>query len=200
MILTYHGGQFIKAQSGDTIIAVNPISKASKLKTSKFGADIALISINDVDYNGVEEVTFGTKIPFVVTGAGEYEVKDIFIKGFDSKGDDKKINTIYSVLFDGMHLCFLGALATDELNEDAVEALTDIDILFVPVDDTITVSKAYKLSVSLEPKLIIPIGEDVFVKAFLKEAGQTAPEKLDKLTLKKKDLDGKEGDIVLLTA
>lgn len=199
MILTYHGGNFIKAQSGDTIVAVNPISKSSKLKTTKFGADVALISENNPDMNGVEEVTFGNKQPFVANGPGEYEVKDIFIKGFFSNGG-AKTNTIYSVLFDGIHLCFLSALKEDTLSDEAVESLTDIDILFVPVGDTLTPAKAYKLAVSLEPKLIIPLGVEASIKTFLKEAGETAAEKTEKLTLKKKDLEGKEGDIIILSS
>ena len=198
MILTYHGGDFVKAQSGDTIVAVNPISKSSKLKTSKFGADVALISTNDADHNGVEEVTFGTKIPFVASGPGEYETKDIFIKGFTSEGERGSINTIYSVLFDGIHLCFLGAIISDDL-KDATEELSDIDILFVPIS-SLGAEAAEKISTKLEPKLIVPLGSDAEIKAFLKEAGESAPEKMEKLTIKKKDLEGKEGDIVLLSA
>ncbi len=204
MILTYYGGQFVKVQAGDTIVAVNPISKSSKLKTTKFGADVALTSINIDECNGIDEVTFGDKVPFVVQGPGEYEVSDIFIKGFASKfSSDKKekINTIYSVLFDNINLCFLGLLKSEEISEEAIESLTDIDILFVPLgENTISPSKAYKLAVSLVPKMIIPLGEEEYIKQFLKEAGSGPKERLDKLTLKRKDLEGKEGDIVLLNA
>lgn len=198
MILTYHGKNMIKAQSGDLIVAVNPISKSSKHKSSKFGADVALISVNDADHNGVEEVTFGNKVPFVASGPGEYEVRDIFIKGFLSKAEKEKINTIYTAQFDGINLCFLGGLSS-ELPEEALESLNDVDILFVPVSDTLPADKAYKIAVSLEPRLIIPLGEDDGVKKFIKESGSANPDKLDKLTLKRKDLDGKEGEIVLLS-
>ena len=63
-------------------------------------------------------------------------------------------------------------------------------------------AKAYKLAVSLEPKLIIPmhygdIGMKDALKAFLKEAGEN-PSPVAKLTLKKKDLEGKEADVVVL--
>jgi hypothetical protein len=204
MILTYHGGQFIKAQSGDTVVAINPISKSSKMKSTKFGADAGLISMNTPECNGVDEISFGDKKPFIATGPGEYEVKDIFIKGFGSEGvngKDRMINTIYTVSFDGINLCFLGALSNEELTDEAIESLTDIDILFVPVGgETLAPAKAYKLAVKLEPKLIIPLGDDADIKAFLKEGAVSAPEKLDKLTLKRKDLDGKEGDIILLNA
>src|SRR3989344_4560435 len=100
MIITYLGGEFVKVQFGDTTLAFNPISKDSKLKASKFGADIVLTSISHPDMNGVDQVSFGEKKPFVITSPGEYEVKGIFIKGFESisnYGGEKHINTIYFV-------------------------------------------------------------------------------------------------------
>jgi hypothetical protein len=36
------------------------------------------------------------------------------------------------------------------------------------------------------------------LKAFLKEAGQDGVKSIEKLTIKKKDLEGKEGEIVVL--
>lgn len=207
MIINYLGGEFVKIQFGDTILAFNPISKDSSLKTAKFGADIVLSSINHADMNGVDQVTFGDKIPFVISGPGEYEIKGVFIKGFGSEsnyGGEKRINTIYSVTLEGMNICFLGALNSGELPKDADEAIDGVDILFVPIggEGVLEPAKAYKLAVSMEPKIIIPIhygdvgGKDA-LKVFLKEAGES-PKPETKLTLKKKDLDGKDADVVVL--
>ena len=58
-----------------------------------------------------------------------------------------------------------------------------------------------KLALSFEPKMIIPMDYDsVTLKAFLKETGEEKAEVVDKLTLKLKDLEGKEGEIVVLKA
>jgi hypothetical protein len=38
------------------------------------------------------------------------------------------------------------------------------------------------------------------LKLFLKEMGEEKLEALDKLTLKKKDLEGKEGEVIILSA
>jgi hypothetical protein len=50
--------------------------------------------------------------------------------------------------------------------------------------------------------LIIPLawsgGDDKQLKLFLKESGAEGTPVLDKLTLKKKDLEGKEGQVALL--
>jgi len=207
MIITYYGGEFFKVQFGDTTLAFNPISKDSKLKSSRFGADIVLSTTYHADFNGVEQVSHGDKKPFVISGPGEYEVKEVFIKGLPSEskyGGKDLVNTIYTVSLENMNICFLGALNNSELKNETVEALDEIDILFVPIggDGVLDPVKAYKLAVSLEPKIIIPmhygdVGANDALKVFLKEAGEN-PKAEPKLTLKKKDLEGKEGDIVLL--
>ena len=46
MIISYFGGEFVKVQFGETVLAFNPPSKNSKLKTVRFGADIALGTLN----------------------------------------------------------------------------------------------------------------------------------------------------------
>jgi L-ascorbate metabolism protein UlaG (beta-lactamase superfamily) len=213
MIITYLGGEFIKVQFGDTILAFNPISKDSSLKPAKFGADIVLSSLNNPDMNGVDQVTFGDKKPFAITGPGEYEVKGVFIKGLPSESNydggkvaskDKLINTIYTVSLEGMNICFLGAVNQVELPKETDEEIDGVDILFVPIGGTgvLEPAKAYKLAVSMEPRIIIPIhygdigGKDS-LKAFLKEAGEN-PSPTNKLTLKKKDLEGKDAEVVVL--
>ena len=207
MIINYFGGQFVKIQFGDTILAFNPISKESSLKPTKFGADIVLTSVNHPDMNGVDQVTFGDKRPFVISGPGEYEVKGVFIKGFSSESGydkEKRLNTIYTVSLEGMTICFLGALNTTELPKEADEGIDGVDILFVPIsgDGVLDAARAYKLAVSISPKIMIPVnygdgGDKDALKKFLKEADENSkPE--PKLTLKKKDLEGKEADVVVL--
>ena len=208
MIITYLGGAFVKVQFGDTVLAFNPISKDSKLKPAKFGADVVLVSVNHEDMNGVDQVSFGEKKPFIISGPGEYEIKQVFIKGLPSKtsyGGEDRINTIYTVALEGMNICFLGAVNTVELPKETDEAIEAVDILFVPIggEGTLNPTSAYKLAVSLEPKIIIPIIYDdnkskENLKAFLKEAGDN-PKPEPKLTLKKKNLDGKEAEVMIVT-
>ncbi|HEU5114310.1 MAG TPA: MBL fold metallo-hydrolase [Candidatus Paceibacterota bacterium] len=208
MVITYLGGAFVKVQFGDITLAVNPVSKDSKkFKPSRFGADIALSSLNHADFCGLDQVSFGEKQAFSITGPGEYEIKDVFIKGFKSEskyGGEDRLNTIYTVHLENMNLCFLGAHGSKDIPDEAAEALDDIDILFVPVgaDGVLSPADAYKLAVKIEPKLIVPLyfGNAASLKVFLKEAGEEAQKPQDKLTLKKKDLEGKEADVVMLEA
>jgi L-ascorbate metabolism protein UlaG (beta-lactamase superfamily) len=207
MIITYQGAEFFRIQFGDITLAVNPVSKESKLPQSRFGADIVLSSLHHVDMNGVDMVTHGERVPFSINGPGEYEVKEVFIKGFASEsmyGGSALINTIYKVELEGMNLCFLGGIVNTEIKPEVTEELGEIDILFLPIggQGVLDAAKAYKLAVSLAPKIIIPnpfgdIGDSQALKSFLKEAGVN-PDPLPKLTLKKKDLEGKEGDVIVL--
>jgi hypothetical protein len=210
MIITYQGVEFFKVQFGDTVLAFNPISKESKFKNTRFFADIALVSLNHPDMNGTENLSYNGKEPFVISGPGEYEVKDVFIKGFASKStyDGKeRINTIYSVTLENMNICFLGAISDINLSKEVKEALGDVDILFVPVGDNgvLDPAKAEKLSVEIEPKIIIPmhygeVGTKDSLKKYLKEAGEENVKPLDKLTVKRKDLDGKQGESIVLSS
>ncbi len=208
MIITHHGVDFFKVSFGDTTIAVNPISKDSKIKSKSFGSDITLISLNSPEHNGADTTSRGDKESFVIQGPGEYEVSGVFIKGFLSKsnyGGEDRINTIYTVTLEGMTLGFLGALSDKELSSEAKEAFEGVDILFVPIggDGVLDSAVGHKLAVAFEPKLIIPshfaeVGDKNALKTFLKESGEEGVKPVDKLTIKRKDVEVMEGETVVL--
>jgi len=207
MIITYFGKQFFKIGQGEMTIAFNPVSKSSKSGISAhFGADIALSTINHSDYNGLEQLSHGERVPFAIIGPGDYEVKEIFIKGLMSEttlGGKKYINTIYSLSVDNINIAFLGALSDSELSKEVREVIDSPDILFIPIGDKdlLDAKASAKLASSLEPKMIIPMDyDDVSLKVFLKEIGEEKAEVVDKLTIRRKDLDGKEGEVVVLKA
>ncbi|HEV7449632.1 MAG TPA: MBL fold metallo-hydrolase [Candidatus Paceibacterota bacterium] len=206
MVISYLGGECFKVSLGDLTLAINPPGKSSKLASAKFGADLALVSLNHEDFNGTDNASFGERQPFVIQGPGEYEVKGVAVRGFGAPtiyGKEATINTIYSVSLEGMNLCFLGAMGQGDLPAAAKQELDEVDILFVPVGggDVLGHAAAYKLAVGLEPKVIIPMHYEAgSLKSFLKEAGAEATKPEDKLTVKKKDLEGKEGEVVVLSA
>jgi L-ascorbate metabolism protein UlaG (beta-lactamase superfamily) len=212
MVITHHGGQCFKVTFGDLTLVFDPISKNGTLPAVRFGADIALISRNHPDMNGASEVSFGGKEPFVISGPGEYERSGVTVQGFLTKseygldkGQGDAVNTVYAVKLEGMTLVHLGALAEPALSQEAREAIDDIDVLFVPVggDGVLDAAGASKLATILEPKIIIPMhwsgmGEPKALETYIKEEGGTS-EKVDKLTLKKKDTAEKDGAIIVVT-
>lgn len=210
MIITHFNKQHFKIQLGDLTLAINPVSKDSKYDTNKYGADIVLETVNHPDYNGADMMNYGERQPFIISGPGEYEVKDIFIKAFgsyvslpfDAKSKEKSLlqNTSYVMNIDNMRICFLGCLKED-LSGEQREIIDEVDILFIPVSSTENMLNAYdanKLATKLEPKIIIPMDyDDASLKMFLKETGKEKIDTLDKLTIKKKDIEDKQGEVVL---
>lgn len=209
MIITYHGKQFFKLQLGDTTLAFNPISKDSSFtdKPARFGADVVFVTMPDPDFAGVDTVTYGEKKPFVIDGPGNYEVSDMYVQAFGiptQKKGKPAMNTAYALEFDGMDIVFLGHLQSRDIPQEMRESLEKADIVFVPIGgkDTLSALDAYKLAMSFEPHIVIPMDyghdqEKGSLDEFIKEGGGNAT-RTEKLTIKAKDLTGKQGDIIVL--
>jgi L-ascorbate metabolism protein UlaG (beta-lactamase superfamily) len=87
------------------------------------------------------------------------------------------------------------------LEAEHKEVIDETDILFIPVGSDNFLLNPYdshKLAVTLEPKLIIPMDYDEqSLPIFLKEAGMEKTDPLEKLTVKRKDIEGKVAEVVL---
>ena len=213
MIITYFGEQFFKIGQGEMVLAFNPVSKNAKSDVSAhFGSDIAFVTTNHPLFNGVEQLSHGEREPFIISGPGDYEIKEVFVKGVMSKAlvsNKDYINTIYLFTLDNIKVAFLGALSSGDLSKETQEVIDSPDILFIPIGgknfsegvSLLDPKEAAKLALLFESKLIIPMSyDDSSLKTFLKELGEEKAEVVDKLTLKLKDLDGKEGEVIVLKA
>ena len=208
MVITYLGNSLIKITQGDLVISCNPYKGEGQQKAPRFGADIVLVSKLEKNYDNVESSSFGNKIPFVATGPGEYEVGGIYIKGVATKnGENQKtegLNTSYTILLDGIKLCHLGGISSKS-SMATKEAIGEVDVLFVPIggDDVIDTKDAAATATFLEAKVVVPInyssgkGKNI-LGTFLKESGIENLKGEDKLNIKKKDVEGKEGEVVVL--
>lgn len=203
MVITYFGKQFLKITRGDLTIAYNPQDKS--FKSSRFGADIALLSTHHLFSNGIETVSLGDKEPFLVDGPGEYEIRGIDVVGVATETTiegELFINTVYRFEVDGIMIVCMGHINEETILSPKVKELAEAaDIIFVPAGDmgTLSASHAYKFAASCTPSIIIPLSyTPESLARFLKEGGQEDAERVDKLTLKRKDLDGKESKIIVL--
>ena len=181
MVITYHGAAFCKVSQGDTTIALSPLGKEG-------------------------DIVFVGREPFVISGAGEYEVGGIVIRGFVSNGIEGLINTVYTIVWDDITVCHTGALTDTALSPAVLEDIGDVDVLLIPVgyEGAPTPRDLVRLTKHIEPKVTIPLlgsgkNAEGEYAAFLKEVGtHSAP--IDRYTFKKRDLEGKNGDVIILAS
>lgn len=204
MVITYPGHSCFKIQTNvngqSLVLVIDPFDKGLGLTPPRFGADIVLISHQHHDHNNAAAIAGQ---PFLIEGPGEYEIKGINIMGISSfhdqeKGSKRGLNTIYRIKTEEITLCHLGDLGQNILNEEQLEMINEIDILFVPVGGTYTLDakEAAIVCNQIEPKIIIPMhyrapGVNLQIEPvdkFLREIGAPKSEPIEKLTLKKKDL------------
>jgi len=197
------------AKNSQIKIIINPFSEELGLKTPKLEADIVLVKYNHHSHNGVKGIVGS---PFLISGPGEYEIKDVFIQGIPSYSDKKEKardeNTIYAIEAEDLKLCHLGDLDQKELTEEQLEEIGDIDILMVPIGNAYTISakEALRIMAQIEPKITIPMNYALpklkikldGLEKFLKSLGIKAIEPVSKLTIKQKDISSEEAKIVVL--
>ncbi len=207
MVINYINNLCVKAQVGDVTVSFNPPLRNDGA-TPRFSSNIALFSTKEKEHNFGVVGSNGDS--FIINEPGEYEVGGIFVRGIgieQNVGGKKKFNTVYSVLFDDINLCHLGAINISDIKSDVVAGLGGVDILFVPItgEEVSDPMIASKLVTMLEPKIVVPLysnsegSKKELLKTFLKEEGGEGTETTDKLTIRKKDIEGKEGDVVVLS-
>lgn len=174
MVITLLGQGTIRIQSGNYSIVVDPENERVKpdvLLRTETPHPLATPGNNEV------------------SGAGEYEISGISIRGVQLPKESKTdaVKTAYRVVAEDIALGFMGGI-TSVPDAATLEALGDIEILFIPAGGKpyLDGEAAAKLAKQIEPNIVIPLFAKR-PKEFLDEMGQTAAPQ-EKLTIKKKDL------------
>lgn len=198
MVINWYGQSCFKIVTNALTIVTDPFAKNIGLRPPAFAADIVCVSHQHEDHNNIGAI--GGE-PFIVDSPGEYEIKGISISGIESfhdpkQGQERGLNTIYMIESEEIRLCHLGDFGQEKLSDEQLEALGEVDILFVPVGGktTIDASMAAALVNQLEPKLVVPMHYKLSglkveldpADKFLKELGAPSKESVDKITVKKK--------------
>jgi len=210
MIITWMGHSCFKIQDkvgpeGITVVT-DPFDKTVGLKVPNFEADIVTVSHDHYDHNNSSSLRGE---PFVIKGAGEYDVKGILVHGVSSQhGGEKDIeNIIYRFEVDGISISHLGDLG-HVLDNKQLEVVVGTDILLIPVGGkyTIDAKKAVEVVSQIEPRIVIPMhykmsGSKITdidgVDKFVKEMG-LKPTEEEKLKISKKDLPQEDMELVIL--
>ncbi len=182
MEITWYGQSCFRLRDRLATVITDPYDKGIGYTLPRVRADIVTVSHDHPDHNYAKGVKGQPKI---IVGPGEYEVGGVFITGIPTFHDRKKgasrgRNTVFLFDFEGLTVCHLGDLGHVP-TQSQVEALSDIDVLLIPVGavSTINAAQAAEVISLLEPRLVIPMHYKTkalevkldSVSKFLKEMG-----------------------------
>lgn len=216
MIIQYYGHSCFKLTTKpagrateDVIVFFDPFDKEIGLRPPQGQASVVFVSHNHHGHNNVGAIKGD---PVVLDAPGEYAVKGINVIGIDSFHDEKEgaergHSTIFVLEAEDLKICHLGDLGCD-ISGKQLEEIYGVDVLFIPIGGKYTIDgkKAAELVRNVEPAIVIPMhykikGSTVDVddeKLFCSEVGNCPKEKISKLNIKKKDLEGKSTGVVLM--
>ncbi|NMB48433.1 MBL fold metallo-hydrolase [Candidatus Kuenenbacteria bacterium] len=204
----------VKSPLGETTIITDPYTEDCGLKLPRLTADIVTVSHEHKDHSDLSKIKGAeeNQNPFVIKGPGEYEIKNVFVRGLPSSHDNeagKKLghNIIYVINAEGITLVHLGDLGQKELSPEQLEFIEEADILLAPVGGKYTIngSEAANLVSQIEPRIVIPMHYKIpglkidldTADKFIKEMGNHK-EEMDKLKITKKDLPQEDTRLILL--
>ncbi len=166
MIIAWNGlGSIVltvKPGLADVSLVTNPFLAAGAIKFPRQIAASMIIQTHDApETSNIDAIVpehEGDGAPFVVTHAGEYEVRGLFATGIEAPRKDGTPHTIYRFDAEGIHVGFLGAIDRP-LSAKEQDALGAIDILLLPAggNDVLGASAAAQLVAQIEPRIVIPL-------------------------------------------
>ena len=197
MEIQFFGGNCVRLSTKSASIIVDDNLKELGLSTVTKPGEVAL-------FTGPHEGEVAVDTKMVIDRAGEYEVSNVSIHGvpvrshMDEAG--KKTAVIYKLTVEDYRIAIVGHVHPD-INEDQLETIGMVDILFVPVGGngfTLDGPGALKVIRKIEPKLVIPTHyadpkvnypvEQQDLETALKNMSIEPKETLDRLKLKPTDI------------
>jgi len=215
MKITWHGQSLFEViaktkDKEEVRIITDPFDKKLGIKLPKLKGDVLIITHGHYDHNNKGAVEGK---PFLIDGPGEYEVKRVFIKGIPAFHDSlerKKRGqvTVFTIEVEGIKICHLSDIGQKELTEKQLEEIGEVDILMIPVGGihTLDAKEASEIVNQVEPQIVIPMHYKLpklkekleGVDKFLKVLGVKNSEKMNKLSIRKKDLSEEKMKVVIL--
>ncbi len=206
--ITWLGHACFRIRGREAVVLTDPVGRDSGYDMGYPAADIVTVSHDHPNHRALELVKPGFH---AITGPGEYEIKDVFIRGIRTYHDTEKgaklgKNTVYLVEIEDLLICHLGDLG-HPLTEEQSESMSSVDVLIVPVGGgpTLDSTAAAELVGQIEPAMVIPMQyrtefgdfDREPVDQFLKKFGITEIEVKDRLNIKKSDL-GESVEVLVL--
>lgn len=194
MEITWLGHACFRLKGKDSAVVMDPCPRSTGYTMGRQQADIVTISHPHPDHSFTDTISGNARR---IDAPGEYEIGGVLITGIrtwhdDKRGAERGRNTAFLVEVDEVRICHLGDLGHVPTQEQ-IEALSDIDVLLVPVGGhtTIDAATAAEIVSQLEPRLVVPMhyATEAATAAldpldtFIKQMGATDPQPQPKLAV-----------------
>lgn len=202
MHISWLGGATIKLQTkpvaDDVIILLDPYKPSTGDFPRSLTADVVVAT------RGEENLVTLSGTPFLLASPGECETKNVLMTAATSQIAGQ---TIARLDTEQLSIGYLG-LAQKTLNDEELDIVSGVDILFVPVggENCYDAEMAVKVVNEIEPRIVIPMAYNsdndpkaAGVSEFLKAIGLKAEEPQSKVIIKKKDLPTEDMKVIVLT-
>lgn len=159
--IRWHGHSCFEIANEVTLVTDPHDGKSIGIHAPNVTGDIILVSHDHYDHNSVKSVEKeGSK---VITDTRKRNISNVEIKGIESfhdecRGEKRGSNIIYKFTMEDITLCHMGDLGHD-LDEDTVQKIGDVDILFIPIGGTFTLDakQAWRIIKKVKPRIAVPM-------------------------------------------
>ena len=159
--IRWHGHACFEIKNDISIVTDPHDGRSIGIHSPSTTGDIILVSHDHYDHNSVKSVEKeGSKI---ITDPRKRTINNIEIKGIESYhdecyGEKRGNNIIYKFKIGDINFCHLGDLG-HVLNQDSIDKIGNVDILFIPIGGTFTLDaeQAWEVIKKVKPKIAIPM-------------------------------------------
>jgi len=159
--IRWHGHSCFEITNDVTLVTDPHDGKSIGIPAPTVSGDIILISHDHYDHNSIKTVEKDDSK--VITDERKRTVANIDIKGIESfhdecQGEKRGKNIIYKFTMNDITFCHLGDIG-HEIDEEIIQKIGDVDILFIPIGGTFTVdaNQAWNIIDKIKPKIAVPM-------------------------------------------
>jgi len=159
--IRWHGHACFEITNDLTLVTDPHDGKSIGIPAPNVAGDIILVSHDHYDHNSVKSVE--KEDSKVIMDERKRTISNVEIRGIESfhdeaHGEKRGSNIIYKFIMDNIKFCHLGDLG-HEIDEETVQKIGEVDILFIPIGGTFTVDadQAWKVINMIKPKISIPM-------------------------------------------
>jgi L-ascorbate metabolism protein UlaG (beta-lactamase superfamily) len=159
--IRWHGHSCFEIKNDITLVTDPHDGRSIGIPTPSVVGDIILVSHDHFDHNSTKTVE--KEDSKIIKDDRKRNISNIEIRGVeafhdDARGAKRGKNIMYKFTIEGITFCHMGDLG-HELDDETVQKIGNVDILFIPVGGNFTLDdrQAWNVINKIKPRIIVPM-------------------------------------------